>query len=412
VRRSSGAMSAGMLATVAVTVGSLAACSSSGTSSGQAGGSGGPGAQNSGKTVTLMMTGTINSPAASYPSTLSGAQAAAAAINSHGGIDGAKIVIESCDDQLVPGNALDCVRKGISDHVTAFVGGVEVFGSSVYPFINEARIPWVGPIVADSSQMTNAMAFPFDGGAVLAAAEAANLAVTKGGSRVALVYHGDAGPTVFTAGFMKKAVEAAGGTVTADVLPPLTATVYSTYAQQVVDSGANAVTADLTQTGMAALIRSLRQVGFKGLITTSGSDLVQAQLKQIGPSAMPVIIASPVRDPSVDKSQAEQFLAEMSSQPASIQRDADAVESWLAVHTVADLLAGAKTLDSATLLSKLQTVSAVKTYGLLPDGVSWQKNGPLSGYPRVTNIDSVAYSWNGTELVDLGGDFKTPVLAK
>ena len=73
----------------------------------------------SGGSVKVFVTGPFSDPTFAVPEALSGAQAAAAAINKAGGINGHSIQIVSCNDQLSPNSATTCADQAVRDHVTA-----------------------------------------------------------------------------------------------------------------------------------------------------------------------------------------------------------------------------------------------------------------------------------------------------
>ena len=94
----------------------------------------------SGGSVKVFVTGPFSDPTFAVPEALSGAQAAAAAINKAGGINGHSIQIVSCNDQLSPNSATTCADQAVSDHVTAATGFF-IFGSNNYRAAADRRHP-------------------------------------------------------------------------------------------------------------------------------------------------------------------------------------------------------------------------------------------------------------------------------
>jgi hypothetical protein len=115
----------------------LAACSSSSskTSGGTTTTSGGattvapssgtttPAATPTGAPIKIMQTGTNTSSVFGFPETAAGAQAAAKAINSAGGIGGRPVTIVVCNDQFQSTVAVQCANQAVSSHVSAVLGG-------------------------------------------------------------------------------------------------------------------------------------------------------------------------------------------------------------------------------------------------------------------------------------------------
>jgi ABC-type branched-subunit amino acid transport system substrate-binding protein len=84
----------------------VSACASS-SQSGSGGNSDGTA---SGSPVKIMVTGVLATPSANYAESANGAQAAAAAINQAGAIDGHSLQIITCNDNLDPADAISCSR--------------------------------------------------------------------------------------------------------------------------------------------------------------------------------------------------------------------------------------------------------------------------------------------------------------
>ena len=114
---------------LALTVGvGLTACSSSSKStssntttgsSSNSVGSANSSSSSGGSPIKVMMVGTISSEAFSFPETVNAAQALADQTNAAGGINGHKIQILTCNDQIDPAVAAACGRKAVADHVSA-----------------------------------------------------------------------------------------------------------------------------------------------------------------------------------------------------------------------------------------------------------------------------------------------------
>src|ERR1700689_387658 len=68
-----------------------------------------------GSPVKLMATGILNTPAANFTESVNGAEAAAAAINKAGGINGHPIEIITCNDNLNAADAIGCARGAVAD---------------------------------------------------------------------------------------------------------------------------------------------------------------------------------------------------------------------------------------------------------------------------------------------------------
>ena len=112
---------------------SKAPSSSPAASSGSATTAVGSAAKGTGTPIKLMLIYTANSPAANSPEALTGAKAAAMAINNSGGIDGQQIQIIGCNDQFSANIAAQCAETAVSDHVVASIASQTIYGTSTDP---------------------------------------------------------------------------------------------------------------------------------------------------------------------------------------------------------------------------------------------------------------------------------------
>jgi branched-chain amino acid transport system substrate-binding protein len=399
-RRRHAALAAAAIAVTLVTAG---CASASGDSNGTTDGS-------TGSPVKLMASGILATPAANFAESVNGAQAAAAAINKAGGINGHPIQIITCNDNLNTADAISCAREAVQQHVIAYVGGNEPLDSAVFPYLQSAGIPWVGPQQNTPAAGQSSYSFPLEGEVDITDSESGKLAVEKGGKTVVIIQLPDAAPSVFGATFVASAVRNAGGTVARLIGAPLTTVNWSSYAAQAMNARPDAISCACSPQGTPGLLQALRQAGFTGPLVEPSTEFLVSGIKSLGSAAGKVYLVSSMRDPDVANPGLTQYLDEMkATQPASALRDQTSELSWLAVHVVADLLKDQKDLTSATLLKQLQTTSGVRGHGLVPNGVNWSKPGPLAKYPRIPNSDVLLYQWDKGHLVQLAGQFTQAV---
>jgi ABC-type branched-subunit amino acid transport system substrate-binding protein len=377
------------------TSGAADAGSSSGTSATAPAGSGAP--------IKIMIAGTQNSPDVAYPGAYNAAVAAADAVNAAGGVSGHMIQIIDCNDNFNPSDAVACARQAVSEHVTALVGGVETFATQMYPILTAAKIPWVSGIVLEPIQMTSSLSFPFD--SIAKIIDAGRLAVQEGGKKVVLAYHNDSPTSVILEKYAAYGVTEAGGTVVKAVSFPLTTTDFSPVAAQVVNAHADAIECTCNAQDSYGFAQALRQSGFNGPYVSSLDTFALSDLQKLGALAKNVYLTSTFLDPGISSPGVAQFNKEMASQPSSIPLDDVAEASWVGVHVIADVLKGQSDVSASTLISQLDKSTGLNGFGVLPNGISWDKPGPYPGLPRLTNFEVVAYTWNGSELVQVGSGF-------
>jgi ABC-type branched-subunit amino acid transport system substrate-binding protein len=65
-------------------------------------------------------------------------------LNSHGGINGAKVQVEVCNDKFDPNTAEACARQAIANKDVAIVGGYSSEPAAEFPLLEKAGIAWIG----------------------------------------------------------------------------------------------------------------------------------------------------------------------------------------------------------------------------------------------------------------------------
>jgi ABC-type branched-subunit amino acid transport system substrate-binding protein len=353
-----------------------------------------------------MATGILSTPSANFVESVNGAEAAAAAVNKAGGINGHPVQVITCNDNLNAADAISCAREAISDHVIAYTGGDEPFDTAVFPYLQSAGIPWVGPLENTTVTGTSSYSFPLEGESDVTSTESGKLAVQKGGKRVVVIQLSDAPASVFSATFIASGVQSAGGTVAKLIGAPIETVNWSSYAAQAMNAAPDAISCACSPQGTPQLLHALRQAGYQGPLVEPSTEFLNSGLKSLGSTAGKVYLVSTLRDPDVPNAGLTQYLDEMNAtQPASALRDQTSELSWLAVHVVADLLKGQQNVTSATLLKQLQTTQGIDGHGLMPSGVNWLKPGPLTKYPRYPDSYVLLYQWENGKLVALTSQF-------
>jgi ABC-type branched-subunit amino acid transport system substrate-binding protein len=229
-----------------------------------------------------------------------------------------------------------------------------------------------------------------------------------GGPRVVVVQLSDAPASIASATYATNAVKDGGGTVAKLIGVPIATSNWGQYAAQIMNAKPDAVTCACAPQNTPGLLKALRQAGFKGPLTEPTTEFLVSDIKSLGSTAGKVFLTSTFRSPDVESPDTKAYLDEMNaSQPKSALRDATSQISWLAVHVIADILTEQKGTTNEALLKGLESTSGVKGHGLIPDGVNWQKAGPIARAPRVPTTNVINYEWDGTKLVELPGGFQS-----
>ncbi|MEU3985506.1 ABC transporter substrate-binding protein [Streptomyces sp. NPDC026672] len=85
-------------------------------------------------------------------------------INSHGGINGRKLEVLTCNDHNDSVGAAKCARKAADEDVIAVVGSYSQFGDSYFAPLEGAGIPYIGGYGVTNEEFTSSMSYPVNGG--------------------------------------------------------------------------------------------------------------------------------------------------------------------------------------------------------------------------------------------------------
>ncbi|EST27572.1 ABC transporter substrate-binding protein [Streptomyces roseochromogenus] len=85
-------------------------------------------------------------------------------INAHGGINGHKLQVLTCNDHNDAVDAAKCARRAADENVVAVVGSYSQFGDSYLAPLEGAGIPYIGGYGVTNSEFTGQMSYPVNGG--------------------------------------------------------------------------------------------------------------------------------------------------------------------------------------------------------------------------------------------------------
>jgi ABC-type branched-subunit amino acid transport system substrate-binding protein len=391
IRRSSKFLASASIAAVISLA--AAACASNSSSGGSGSASGSP--------IKIMDITTLTSPGQSlnvYPESPAAADAAANAINSHGGINGHPIQIIVCDDQANPDQAAVCGRDAVSDHVVA-VTSQSLLSASYINELAAANIPLVGNDVVGAADFTSPYSFPI-GASVLSTYPAGALGLIRDGESKIAIARIATPLDIITDNATKAGITSGGGTLVADVAVPTTVTDYGSYAQQLKQSGANGVVLIESEAAQVGLIQAAAEIGYHPKWAIAYGSLTNSQLKQLASlvdgsvsySTLPLVTDTVL--PGI-KTFVAQMKAEQAHSPAASMLDPTSLGVWLAIYAIAGTLDGAHgDITSSVMVQKLRALHSLSLQGLL----TWQPNhkGPAL-QPRVsTGLIYLSKVQNGT----------------
>jgi ABC-type branched-subunit amino acid transport system substrate-binding protein len=400
----------------------LAACSSSSKSKSAAGQTAGGGATSTTVAcagtplkfgVITPLAGNAQTPASPYVG--DGAKAAAQALTSSCAL-GLPVQAVVCDTKANPNDAAACGRQMVSEKVVGFIG-VDSFGPQWFPITKAAGIPEIGGNGLDSLQVSDPLWFPLAGNihdaltltTIAASAEAPNPL------KLAVIQFDIPGVDFFV-NFFKKQVAQLGGQYAGTFVVPLSATDMSQYAAQAIQAGANAVVPIIGGDQYSGLIQQfvqqnkpLTQLAYLAL----GSGQVDCKTRsQLGSALNGIWISSDTWPVGWDTTNpgARQYVDELkaaglNADPCNLNEFG--VQAWSAVHIMADLLKGSSTMDSATLVQRLNSGGPINRPELA-GAIDFSKNpyasDPVLGKLRIfTDKFYVSRVVNGKPKVELTG---------
>ena len=355
----------------------VAACGSSKSSSASGGGGGGgasvttaassgsSSASSSGGTIKIMTLTIEGSPIASYPETGSDAQAAVAAINKAGGVNGKKILDIFCNTKGDVNQAETCAREAVSDHVVAAVGDIDVFDQQTMPILQAAKIPVVGEWPnGESVDGTSPNSYPFSAGSWGAYSSTVYGMKAMGIKKVALVSL-DLPVSLGQVAVVAKEITAAGITQAGSVIkiPVEGVSDYAPYAQQLKSTGAQGAVEIIGPAAFTGIGKAAQALGIHPTVGVCEICGLTAPGLLIGG---PMPLATDMSNPGIatfNKERVADGMAKVSPTDLNVY---SGLNAWLAVHAFADV---AKTIKgqvtTASLKAALDHTTNLNVEGLV-----------------------------------------------
>jgi ABC-type branched-subunit amino acid transport system substrate-binding protein len=381
----------------------VSACGSSGTGTTSAASTSVKQSANAphGSPITLVSIAPITGPL-QFPWVPDGAKAAANSVNAAGGIDGHPVRIVVCDEKLDPNANIACGREAVSDKALAAVGTLAGGGDGYAKVLSAAGIPDVGVVPNYPINLTDPLAFPIVGATQADMIAAPQLCKRLGATtiKVAVLQFPESQALVkanIPIGLKLAGLQAA------TVTYPTTQTDYAPVAASLMSGGTNCITG-VPSTGSAALItQALRQAGYTGVIIWEAA-VIQSNLKSLGAAAKGLYLLGSVPAPSVTSPGMKEFFAEEKSagfnQPVA---DWTQVNSWVAVHLIANVMKGVPNVQPSTLVARLRASGPEDLAPAVPFNLSRPSDLYGPGVHLYTNQIFVSRVGDGGQIQTLFG---------
>ncbi|WP_030941008.1 ABC transporter substrate-binding protein [Streptomyces sp. NRRL S-646] len=114
--------------------------------------------------ITVMTWAPSDTSATNKPGMPAFAQAYARWINAHGGINGRKLNVLTCNEHNDSVAAAKCARLAVKENVVAVVGSYSQYGDSYLPELEGSGIPYIGGYGVTTAEFTSPMSYPVNGG--------------------------------------------------------------------------------------------------------------------------------------------------------------------------------------------------------------------------------------------------------
>ena len=114
--------------------------------------------------ITVMTWAPWDTNATNKPGMPAMATAYAKWINKHGGLNGRKLKVLTCNDHNTSISAAQCARQAVKENVVAVVGSYSEFSDSYFAPLEGAGIPYIGGYGVTTEEFTRALSYPVNGG--------------------------------------------------------------------------------------------------------------------------------------------------------------------------------------------------------------------------------------------------------
>ncbi|RKE20684.1 ABC transporter substrate-binding protein [Streptomyces sp. TLI_171] len=149
---------------------------------------GGPAAADAaGQEVTVMTWAPSGTGAADRPGMTALADAIGRDLNAHGGLDGRKVRILTCNEHDTTDGATACADQAVNAHAVAVVGSASQYGTNFMPVLEEAGIPFIGGYGLSTPEFSSPLSYPVNGGLPALVAGSGRQLVEAGCKQISLI---------------------------------------------------------------------------------------------------------------------------------------------------------------------------------------------------------------------------------
>lgn len=320
---------------------------------------------------------------------VAGAQAAAAAVNADGGINGHPLKVSVCDAgngaSVTP--AVTCARKLVADTgIVAEVGDFEIAQDQVNTILAAAKVPNIGPPPTGKSVLSSPNAFPFAG------SEGASLGITlaDAGAKKIHVAYVDSPQAAAVLPFTKSVLaRSRPGTTVLSGIPVQISTADLTPAVTKASSGDGVVLA-MIPAQLSSWLTVAKGGNFPQKLSASASALLPKELEALGAKADGLLVAAGLPLVTGSSPGIVRFRGEMAKYAPGKAVDSISLNSWLATWAFAQVARTIKgSVNRESVMSAFGNLTDFNVFGLLPEGFSTTKDSTIPGFARLFNQSTI-----------------------
>jgi ABC-type branched-subunit amino acid transport system substrate-binding protein len=295
------------------------------------------------------------------PSLLSGAEAAARAVNDAGGVklvsggEARPIELVPCDADNTknPSQPADCARSSIDAGVVLDVAKYTLAGDEVDVF-GTAGVAMLGTSPFSQQDLTNPMVFPI-GGAVASLVPGTAAALQASGAKKIAYLSLDIPAAHAAAGFMTPILGKPSDLIDTVLLPVDQSADIAPFLAKLADKEPDGIILGVPGGMMAQVVTGLRQAGYKGKFVATPYTLPANTIKALGADADGMLSVSDFGSPvNTDNAAMDRYNDEMDEYAADSDRDEYSLAAWAAVHLAADIAGTLSTIDAPTFAKALE----------------------------------------------------------
>ncbi|GAA3226686.1 ABC transporter substrate-binding protein [Actinocorallia longicatena] len=318
-----------------------------------------------------------------------GAQAAAAAVNASGGVNGHPLKVTVCDagNGASVTQAVTCARKLVADKsIVAEVGDFEIAQDQVNTILAAAKVPNIGPPPTGQSVLSSPNSFP------LAGSEGAALGITlaDAGAKKIHVAYVDSPQAAAVLPFTKSvlAMSRPDASVLSGI-PVQISTSDLTPAVTKASSGDGVVLA-MIPAQLSSWLTVSKGGDFPQKLVASSTSLLPKELEALGSKADGLLVASGLPFVTGDSEGVVRFRDEMARYAPGKSVDSISLNAWLSTWAFAQVARTMKgDITRETVMAAFGNLTDFNVFGLLPPGFTTTKGSSVPGFSRLFNQSTI-----------------------